>query len=225
MLGVLGGMGPAATVDFLAKIVALTPAQVDQEHLPILVNIAPYIPDRSAAILGHGPSPVPEMIRELHRLTAGGAHVIAIPCNSSHHWHAALQAECAVPILHIATVTIAALDRVSDPVLILATRGTLQSGFYQRQIAGAGHVWCIPSGVQQQVVDRVIAWVKAGSVQEAAAELATLWPHWEGGIGAAILGCTEIPLAAAALPPAPFQLIDSTQALARHCVTHCLGQR
>ncbi|MBI3532638.1 MAG: aspartate/glutamate racemase family protein, partial [Burkholderiales bacterium] len=52
MLGVLGGMGPAATVDFLAKIVALTPARIDQEHLPILVNIAPHIPDRSAAILG-----------------------------------------------------------------------------------------------------------------------------------------------------------------------------
>jgi len=74
-------------------------------------------------------------------------------------------------------------------------------------------------------VDRVIAGVKAGSVQEAATELATLWPHWEGRIGAAVLGCTEIPLAAAALPPPPFQLIDSTQALARHCVAHCLVQR
>jgi hypothetical protein len=72
MLGVLGGMGPAATVDFLDKFVALTPAIRDQEHLPVLVNFAPQIPDRSAAILGNGPSPLPAMQRALHLLVAGG---------------------------------------------------------------------------------------------------------------------------------------------------------
>ncbi|HJV03539.1 MAG TPA: amino acid racemase [Burkholderiaceae bacterium] len=225
MLGVLGGMGPAATVDFLAKFVALTPAQRDQEHLPVLTTMAPHIPDRSSAILGQGPSPLPVLLRELDKLVAGGASAIAIPCNACHHWYEALQAACPVPILHIATATMAALEPGPDPVVILATRGTLHSGFYQRQLHSAGHAWGVPDEAGQQQVDRVIALVKAGAVEEAGRVLATLWQPWASQAGQLILACTEIPLAAAALPVSALRLVDSTHELARYSVAHCLAKR
>lgn len=221
MIGVLGGMGPAATVDFLAKFVACTPARRDQDHVPVMALFAPQIPDRSSAILGQGPSPLPHLQRELGRLVAAGVHAVVIPCNASHHWYEQMQSDCPVPILHIATATVAALGVTRLPVMVLATRGTLCSGFYQRQLAAAGHDWRMPDEAEQQAVDQVIARVKAGAIAEAARILAGLWQPWQGQMGAVILACTEIPLAAALLPAPPFRLIDSTQALARYSLDFC----
>ena len=111
MLGVLGGMGPMATVDFLAKLVRATPAGRDQDHIPTLVCSAVDIPDRADAILGAGPDPLPAMRAALVRLEAGGATRIAIPCNTAHHWHAALQAGTSLPILHIVDAVAETLAR------------------------------------------------------------------------------------------------------------------
>lgn len=221
MLGVLGGMGPAATVDFLAKFVAATPACRDQDHVRVLALFAPQIPDRSAAILGHGPSPLPDLQRELGRLVAAGVRAVAIPCNASHHWHEPMQAGCPVPILHIATATIAELGAIDHPVMILATRGTLRSGFYQRQLTKAGHDWRVPDEAGQLAVDQIIAHVKGGAMAEAARVLSALWQPWHGRVDALILACTELPLAAALLPAPPFRLVDSTQALARYSLDFC----
>lgn len=224
MLGVLGGMGPAATVDFLAKLVALTPARRDQEHLPVLAGLLPQVPDRSAAILGQGPSPLPALRRNLELLLRGGAQAVAIPCNSSHHWHEALQAECPVPILHIAQATLTALADTDGPVLVLATRGCLQSGFYQRHLEARGLVWRIPDAEGQARVDQVIALVKGGDAPAAARLLDEWWQGMAGQVGSVIMGCTEIPLAATRVPAPPFRLVDSNLELARASVAHGLLQ-
>lgn len=227
MLGVLGGMGPAATVDFLDKIVRLTPAGRDQDHLPTLVWSWPAIPDRTAAILGLGPSPLPALIEGLARLEAGGARVIAIPCNSSHHWYPELQARASVPILHIADAALAALDRPpfhGGPVAVLATRGTLASGFYQRKLAASGRLWILPEEGTQRLVDAAIRGIKEGAPAPAAGALARVYRALaEDGAGAAILACTELPLAAALLPPPGFQILDSNLELARASVAHALA--
>ncbi len=224
MLGVLGGMGPAATVDFLAKLVALTPARRDQEHLPVLAGLLPQVPDRSAAILGQGPSPLPALRHNLELLLRGGAQAVAIPCNSSHHWHEALQAECPVPILHIAQATLTALADTDGPVLVLATRGCLQSGFYQRHLEARGLAWRIPDAEGQVRVDQVIALVKGGDAPAAARLLDEWWQGMAGQVGSVIMGCTEIPLAAARGPAPPFRLVDSNLELARASVAHGLLQ-
>src|SRR5215203_211437 len=83
MLGVLGGMGPMATVDFMGKVVQNTPATCDQEHIQMVVCSAANIPDRTAAILGQGADPFPAMRSTLRRLEAAGATCIAIPCNTA----------------------------------------------------------------------------------------------------------------------------------------------
>src|SRR4051812_8597528 len=111
MLGVLGGIGPMATVDFMSKVVQNTPAARDQDHIPMVVCSAVDIPDRTAAILGEGADPFPAMRDALRRLEAVGARCIAIPCNTAHHWHAALQAETSARILHIVDVVAGTLIR------------------------------------------------------------------------------------------------------------------
>jgi aspartate racemase len=227
-LGILGGMGPLATADFFAKLVAVTPAARDQEHVPVVLASLPDIPPRVPAILGEGASPLPALIDARDRLLAAGATLLAMPCNTAHHWFDAL-ADCAVPMLHIADAALDALRAaVAAPATIglVATRGTLHSGFYQRRLAAAGYATLEPTDADlARDIEPAIAAVKAGAVmaggagfQQAARALA------ERGAHAVVLACTEVPPAlAAAGPPAGLPCIDATEALARACVAAWRG--
>ena len=110
-LGVLGGMGAMATVDFLRKLVEATPAERDQEHIPLIVRFCPEVPDRAAALAGSGPSPQPALVAAAVELAAAGAQALAIPCNTAHYWYDALCAAVPIPILHIVDAALAELQR------------------------------------------------------------------------------------------------------------------
>lgn len=139
-LGVLGGMGPAATADFLLRLASLTPAKTDQDHVPTVVYSDPQTPDRSDAILGIGPSPLPAMLRGVEFLNRAGCALITIPCNTAHYWYDQLVAGSPAPILHIADTVVDQLrrSRTIRTVGILATDGTIQSGIYQDRLVAAG---------------------------------------------------------------------------------------
>ena len=139
LVGVLGGMGPLATVDFLAKLVEESPATRDQEHVPTVVWSVPQVPDRQQAMAGTGSSPLPAMLAGIARLNAAGATRIAIACNTAHHWFDALAAASEAPLIHIVDATLAALGPVpaAGPVGLIATRGLVASGLYQRYDAWA----------------------------------------------------------------------------------------
>jgi aspartate racemase len=220
LLGVLGGMGPAATADFLMKLVEETPAGRDQEHIPVLAASIPQIPDRSATILTGGPSPLAAMARSRDILLAAGAGAIAIPCNTAHHWYAPLQAESAAPILHIvdAVITeIARRGRAGTPVGLLATAGTLAARVYDGRLAAAGHALVLPTPTEQALVTDLIRAVKAGEGAGRRAEMAALVEALAArGAGAVVLGCTELPLLVDRDDEGV--MIDATRALARACV-------
>lgn len=91
MLGVLGGMGPAAGAYFAYRLALLTDVGSDQEHLPVLLVNDPQIPDRSDAVLGRGTSPLPAMRKGLQFLEASGCSCAVIPCNTAHHWYPSWQ--------------------------------------------------------------------------------------------------------------------------------------
>src|SRR4051812_14632246 len=101
VLGVLGGMGPLATVDFLKKLIEETPATRDQDHVPVVVYSVPQIPDRPGAILEATESPLPAMLEGVRVLKGAGAAALAIACNTAHYWYDELSAE-GVPVVHIA---------------------------------------------------------------------------------------------------------------------------
>ena len=108
-LGVLGGMGPLATAAFLAKLALATPARVDQEHIPVLVYGDCATPDRTAAALARGASPLPQLLRGAGFLARQGVAAIAMPCNSAHCWYDELAAAVDRPVLHIVDACVALL--------------------------------------------------------------------------------------------------------------------
>lgn len=199
LLGILGGMGPLATVDFLGKLTRLTPATCDQDHLPWVTVSQPGIPDRSAAIKAGNDGPSPFLTKGVAWLAAQGAKLIAIPCNTSHFWYSQMQAACDVPILHIADATIEELQLSQTPIgaiAILATRGTVQAGIYSQRLTTGGFDLAVVSEDEQTVVDQIIKDVKGGQVGPARDAMRTLLQALATrGVKTAILGCTELPIA------------------------------
>jgi aspartate racemase len=234
MLGILGGMGPLATVDFFNKVISLTPATQDQEHIPIIVRSLPQIPSRTDAITGHGLSPQTQLIDGARQLVLSGAQVIAMPCNTAHAWWAPI---CAgVPgtlVLHIVEAALQALA-IHAPhatrIGLLATDGTHKAGVYTKHAsANARHAaltWLMPrEEAQQRWVMRGIQAVKANQLELGEA-LLTQAVHQlrDEGAHAVVAACTEVPIALKmGLRDEPFDVpvIDASLALAQLAVDTC----
>ncbi|HWI78746.1 MAG TPA: amino acid racemase [Ramlibacter sp.] len=224
-IGVLGGMGPSATVDFMDKLVLLTPAVRDQEHLPVIVASLPQVHDRSSAIMGQGRDPLPQLLAGIRLLNEIQVGVIAIPCNSSHHWYDDMSRTSHVPILHIAQCCVQAIPAgAGDKVAVFATRGALASGFYQRELARRGIDHFLPGASDsQQHVDNCIRAVKAGDVEAGGQHLELACRDAaRSGARSVIMGCTEIPIAARQADVHGLALIDSSLELARASVAFAL---
>lgn len=199
VIGVLGGMGPAATVDFFDKLLRATPARSDQDHVPVLIYCNPQIPDRTAAIRGEGPDPVPDLIASAEALIRGGASFLVIPCVTAHAFFAPLQRAISAPILHLVDETADFLT-VERPAMrrigLLATTGTLQSRLFHDRIEPRGLTLLTPDpAVQDERVMPAIYGVKAGTLDRSAALIRQAGEHLVArGAEAVIAGCTEIPL-------------------------------
>jgi aspartate racemase len=219
-LGVLGGMGPAATADFLAALVACTPAGRDQDHIRTIVYADPRTPDRSEAMLGRGPSPLPAMLAGIDFLNAAPVDCIAIPCNSAHFWYDALRERALCPILHIAAAAVRDLRKLAargSTVGVLATAGTIRAGIYQEALEGAGYLPAVPGDEEiLQVIMPGIRAVKAGDIATAQHLLDRATRGMEqAGVDALILGCTDISVALdVAWRQERFAIIDANRSLA-----------
>ncbi|MEP7282426.1 MAG: amino acid racemase [Rubrivivax sp.] len=223
-LGVLGGMGPLATVDFLDKLVRATPAATDQAHLPLVVRFCPEIPDRVAALRGTGASPAAALAAAARAVQAAGADAIVIPCHTAHVWADAVEAAVSIPLLHIAPPALAAAGRAAcgAPVGLLASSGTREAALYASP--GHGIRWIEPTADEQQrwVAPGILA-VKSGRLVEATQLLAAAAHALvDRGAGALLLACTEIPIVLAD-HPLPVPVVDATAALAAHCVAWALA--
>ena len=223
-LGVLGGMGPFASVDFLKKLIAATPAQHDQDHIPVVVYSVPQIPDRVRPILyNEGESPLPAMTEGVRTLEAAGAGCIVIPCITAHHWYDGLCLATTIPIIHIADATCAALKEqgVRGDVGLLATTATLHSGFFQRRLEIAGLRPVLPTTeVMEELVLPSIACVKrydmATARRLASEAIAYLLTR---DLQTVVLACSELPPALeGAAPTLTARCVDTLAALARASV-------
>lgn len=216
-VGVLGGMGPAATARFFDLLVAATPASSDQDHLPVMIWSDPRVPDRTAALVGNGPDPTPCLEVGGRALVDAGAEVVAVPCNTAHAFTGGLGAHLGVPVLDMIEETAAAaVARRPSPRAagLLATDGTLLAGLYHEAFAKRGVPLIVPGPDEQARVMRAIRAAKAGDLgvsrrQEAADLLSALVAK---GADVVVLGCTELPLLLDHQPLA--QAIDSLQCLA-----------
>jgi aspartate racemase len=233
-VGVLGGMGPEATVDFFAKLVAATPAARDTDHLRIVIDDDPSVPDRSAGVAGTGPSPGPHLARMARGLVGLGADLLVMPCNGAHAFEAEVRA--AVPgvrFLSLIDATVAA-TRARRPdvrhVGLLGTDATLASGIYHRAFAAAGVRVSTPTGDDQRLVMAAIHAVKGGdrgstpaqALRDVAIRLA------EAGAEAVIAACTEVPLVLhdgdVVLDSGSVDVVSSTDALVARTLDVALGR-
>ncbi len=225
IIGVLGGMGPQATCDLFQKIIDSTGASRDQEHLHVIIDNNPQIPDRTAFFLGQGVDPTDELIVCAKRLVAAGCSFLIIPCNTAHYFAPAVQQAVGVPILSMIDNVAAVAKGLLAPgaaVGIMATSGTLQNRLYHQALEAVGLVPLVPTDEDQdQVMEIIYApdGVKAGfrgeDLRQKAQQVANRLIS--RGAGAIIAGCTEIPLVLAdgdvAVP-----VLDSTGLLAKAAV-------
>lgn len=231
-LGIVGGLGPAATVDFMAKLIRFTPARRDQDHLRLIVEHDPRIPDRSAHLLGVGDEdPAVALYAACRRLENGGADAIVIPCNTAHAFAARLQPRLGIPIVNMLTEAVSEIARTHGRdvrVGLLGTDATIATRVYHDAAAAVGLTLTTPDAPHQALVMQAIfgpSGVKTrGANEEAAAMLDRAIAHLAArGAEVAILGCTELPLlahesAAYQVDGRRIALADPTAILARRCV-------
>lgn len=229
IVGVLGGMGPLATVDFLAKLLAATPAAKDQEHVPVIVSAIPQVPDRTEAFRGEGESPLPLLIEGARRLKAAGAGMLVIACNTAHLWFDELGESIDLPMIHLVDAAIEDAAAIVGPgarVGLLGTDATLASGLYINREATSGLRWLMPTAREMmELVMPGIDAVKAGDRDMGRRHLvAAADALKKRGAAVVILGCTEIPVVLDA-STSPLPMVDATAALARRAVEWSRAQR
>jgi len=197
IIGILGGMGPEATVELLRRILAYTPAECDQDHIHVLIDSNPKIPDRTAAILAQGESPLPLLIAVAKNLERAGADFIAIPCNTAHYWLHELREVVSIPIIDMIGET-AARVATNIPALrtigLLATTGTLRSNLYQRAFARSGVDLLVPSEEEDSAIMRAIHAIKAGDHSVRGEVIGVAHGLIARGAEGIISGCTELSL-------------------------------
>ena len=202
-IGILGGMGPEATLDCFAKIIKNTPARTDQEHLRIVIDSNPRVPDRTAAITGNGESPVPILVAGGRALQQAGADFIIIPCVSAHFFLEEVRQQIALPILSIFDVVAETIIRDHAEIKtvgLMSTTGTISGGLFQKRLSADNIKTIVPAESQQAKVMAAIYDIKnsqpARSRTQITSDLiATAKNLISNGARGIIAGCTEIPLA------------------------------
>jgi aspartate racemase len=225
-LGVLGGMGPLATADFLRKLTSATDAGCDQEHIPLIAYGDCTTPDRTASILGAGPSPLPQLLAGIEFLNRAGCAVIAIPCNSAHCWYDEMASASSVPVPHIVQSSAGKVRRNNTQtrcVGVLSTEGTHRMGIYKSTLERMEFEVLAPSQDDfDELVSPAIADIKANRIAAAEIKFDQAADRLLArGAEQIILGCTEIPLGMQSrCQSQPHSVVDSTHALVEAVIAH-----
>jgi len=254
VIGIVGGLGPYAHVDFERRLLAAVPAASrDQDYPDWLVSSIPATPDRTEHLLGQGPSPVPLLVQSLERLAAGGADFAVITCITAHAFLDKVRPQVRLPILDVVAATLAEAERLqggSARIGLLATTGTLDFRLFpkgaQRITPGLSLISLrdLPSGenLQEELVMRPIYGPLAAggrlggglkSGQDRDPQTGELHRDVlaraaallaDAGATAVITGCTEISLALGTAPPGGPPLLDPMQIAARTAVAMARGE-
>ena len=223
-IGILGGMGPLATADLFRKIVLMTPAKCDNDHIRVIIDSNAQIPDRTRAILEGGEDPVPQMLSALENLEKCNVSCIIMPCNTAHYFIDRLREHAHTPFINMLEVTAKRCAALfpGKTAGVWGTTGTLKTGLYTRALEQAGVKSVLPDEKGQQVLMDLIYRVKGGETLKDRAPLAELMADMHAaGADYFILGCTELPIVVEQLNP-PGDFVDPTAELARAAIAFCL---
>ena len=228
VIGIAGGMGPEATLDLFKKIIKMTPATCDQEHLRVIIDNNPKIKKKKKAIFEGGEDPTSALVETARNLEHSGAQLLLIACNAAHYYYREITNGVSIPVLNIMDETAAYCRRKYPSISsfgLLAGSSTVELGLYAKAFERIQRVVVAPKGKEQKKVLRCIYKIKAGDLGPAVkTELLGIVENLShNGAEAVILGCTEIPLVLEdgdhSLP-----LIDATQVLAKAGIAMARGE-
>lgn len=194
-IGIIGGMGPLATVNLFEKIVLRTMAEKDQEHIHVLIDSNTNIPDRTEAILYNGESPVKELVKSAQILEGSGADFLIMPCNTAHYFIEEIKKNINIPIINMIEETVKfTYDKYGKRrVGIMATDGTIKSKIYENYYFKLGIETVVPVKTQNKVMEFIYNVIKKGNYKagtdlfyDCVNELKDL------GADVFLLGCTEL---------------------------------
>lgn len=196
VIGILGGMGPLASIDLQRKIVEETEAKTDQDHLHVITDCNSQIPDRTAAILHGGQDPLAEMIRSAKRLEEAGAELLLIACNTAHYYLEELQRHVGVPFVSMIDPAIEeAIRQGARRVAVLSTIATQATGLYEKSCRENGMEVIGLDEADQELLMNVIYGVKAGNVDAGVNEMKEMILRKQReGADVFFLACSELPV-------------------------------
>lgn len=227
-IGVIGGLGPEAAVDFFGKLVRATPAKSDQEHLRILIDNNPKVPNRNDAIAGRGPSPAPQLAEAARGLARAGADFVVMACNTAHAFERDIRAACPVPFISMIEETADELARRFEgagSIGVLAAAGCIEARLYHRSLEARGFACMTPEGPRQETFMRLLYRIKSGDTgpEVRSGMVALAESLIADGATAILAGCTEVPLVLTA-DALSRPLLDATDVLARRAVAYARGE-
>ena len=231
LLGIIGGMGAAAGADAYRRLVDLTPVKVDQDHIPTILYSNTDIPDRTAGILGKGPSSEPKLIESAQLLERNGCDIIILACVTSHHFINDVRAAVNCRVMSVVEETVSAIIQKAPSVTtvgIMATTGTISTRLFQNELERQGReALVLTEDLQERYVMSGLYGedgIKAGYVEPARTKM--LWAiDWltAHGSEAIISGCTELPLLFSQ-KDCPVPLFDAMECLIRRTIVQCTGR-
>ena len=218
-VGIIGGMGPGATALLFQKIIDYTDAKVDAEHIHIIIDNRPQIPDRTTAILKGEDTPAKYICESGRKLEQYGAQLLAIPCNTSHYFYSYIQEQLDIPVVNMPEETARECKNLGFSTEgVLATTGTRKTKIYDCALEKFDIQAVYPDEEGQELLMSIIYdFVKAGKKADISMFEGQIEKMVSEGVQAFILGCTELPMV--------FQdgdlgikFIDSLDVLARRTV-------
>lgn len=227
IVGVIGGMGPEATADFLHRIIAATPARDDEDHIHVLVDNNPKIPSRLAALVdGGGEDPLPVLIAMARGLEKQGADFLTIPCNTAHYYLPAIAKVVSIPVLDMVMLSVARLAAQSPrphKIGMLASPAVQKVGLYESRLKEAGFAALFPDSEDEARILGVIRAVKAGELTDQHkrdyADVAAALER--AGADAYLIACTELSVIGA--PNSHLPSVDALDALVSATVAEAKG--
>lgn len=228
-MGIIGGLGPAATIAFMSMVLARTPIERTGRHLHLIVDSDPGVPDINSAVLGRGQSPLEALQAMARRLETAGADFLVMACNAAHFYEDGIRQSVAIPFLSMIDATCAHIARDfprARQAGLVATDGGIACGIYQRGLRAQGLDSLVPSPAQTESVMAAVARIRLGDHGPLAREplIERINDLADAGAECVIAGCTEIPLVLAK-GDVSVPLIDPAEVLAQVAVDFAIGQK
>jgi aspartate racemase len=227
VIGVLGGMGPQATADFLTKLTAATPAGCEQDHLRVHIDSNPKVPDRSEAIAGRGISPGAALAAMAAGLERAGADFLVMPCNTAHAFEPDIRRAVSVPFVSVIEETRAACEHAFPYARhfgLLATSGCIHALLYQNAFARIGRHTVVLDAADQESLMALLYRIKLGDRSDAVRAAMRTYGEAliDAGAEMVVAACSEVPLVLAD-GDLTRPVLDATDLLARRCVRYAYG--